>query len=259
MRTSGSIGAFAALAVLLLYTMPAQAQATRSWVSGVGDDVNPCSRTAPCKTFAGAISKTVGGGEISILDPGGFGTVTITKSISIVSEAGEAGLLASGIAGMTISAGPADVVYLQGLTFEGAGKGLSGIRIVSGAAVHIRKSLIRGFRGSPGLGIEIVPTTATQVMVSDSVISNNSGGILVKPTGAGTAQVFLDRVLLENNPGGGIRADGKSATIRLNQLVVTGNGTGLEVAGGGTIISFGNNAIAGNVTNGSPTETLQLK
>src|SRR5438477_3797204 len=47
------------------------AQATRTWVSGVGDDVNPCSRTAPCKTFAGAISKTAGGGEIDVLDPGG--------------------------------------------------------------------------------------------------------------------------------------------------------------------------------------------
>jgi hypothetical protein len=61
----------------------AQAQATRTWVSGVGDDANPCSRTAPCKTFAGAISKTAPCGEISVLDPGGFGAVTITKSITI--------------------------------------------------------------------------------------------------------------------------------------------------------------------------------
>ena len=104
-----------------------------------------------------------------------------------------------------------------------------------------------------------MPTTATHVVVSDSVISNNNGGILVKPTGAGRAQVFLDRVLVENNPGGGIRADSKAASIRLNQSAVTGNGTGLEMASGGTIMSFGNNAISGNVTDGRPSETHPLK
>ena len=61
----------------------AHAQATRTWVSGVGDDANPCSRTAPCKTFAGAISKTAAHGEISVLDPGPYGAVTITKSITL--------------------------------------------------------------------------------------------------------------------------------------------------------------------------------
>src|SRR3712207_2348146 len=73
-----------ALAVIaLVIPASASAQATRTWVSGVGDDANPCSRTAPCKTFAGAISKTANGGEINCLDPGGFGGVTITKSLTI--------------------------------------------------------------------------------------------------------------------------------------------------------------------------------
>src|SRR5579872_7335443 len=91
---------------------PASAQATRTWVSGVGDDANPCSRTAPCKTFAGAISKTAPGGEINVLDPGGFGAVTITKSITISSEGFEAGVLVSGTNGIVISAGASDVVVL---------------------------------------------------------------------------------------------------------------------------------------------------
>src|SRR5207244_2133274 len=81
---------------LALQVSPAHAQATRTWVSGTGDDANPCSRTAPCKTFAGAISKTVAGGEINVLDPGGFGAVTITKAITISSEGFEAGVLVSG-------------------------------------------------------------------------------------------------------------------------------------------------------------------
>src|SRR5580704_1447284 len=106
---------------------PAQAQATRTWVSGVGDDANPCSRTAPCKTFPGAISKTAAGGEINCLDPGGFGAVTITKAISIICESGEAGVLVSGTNGIVISAGVNDVVFLKGLDIEGIGTGLSGI------------------------------------------------------------------------------------------------------------------------------------
>src|SRR5215472_5495954 len=97
----------------------AQAQAPRTWVSGVGDDANPCSRTAPCKTFAGAISKTAPNGEIDVLDPGGFGAVTITKPIRIEADGVIAGVLVSGTNGIVISAGPTDVVELRGLTFNG--------------------------------------------------------------------------------------------------------------------------------------------
>src|SRR5712691_3114554 len=82
------------VAITLAFSALAQAQATRTWVSGVGDDANPCSRTAPCKTFAGAISKTAACGEISVLDPGGFGAVTITKSITIDGDGTLAGILA---------------------------------------------------------------------------------------------------------------------------------------------------------------------
>ena len=90
-----ALSIFAAAMMSVLVAAPAQAQATRTWVSGVGDDANPCSRTAPCKTFAGAISKTAANGEINVLDPGGFGAVTITKSITINGEGFEAGMLAS--------------------------------------------------------------------------------------------------------------------------------------------------------------------
>src|ERR1700753_680246 len=100
---------------------PAHAQATRTWVSGVGDDVNPCSRTAPCKTFAGAISKTAAGGEIDVLDPGGFGTVTITKAITIDGGGTLASILASGTNGINVNAGASDIVILRNLSINGAG------------------------------------------------------------------------------------------------------------------------------------------
>src|SRR4029077_2582777 len=110
-----TINALAIAIFTFAFASMAQAQATRTWVSGVGDDANPCSRTAPCKTFAGAISKTAAHGEINVLDPGGFGAVTITKSIRIISDHIEAGVLVSGTNGIVVNVGSTDSVLLDGL------------------------------------------------------------------------------------------------------------------------------------------------
>src|SRR5438105_8281513 len=123
------------LILAALTASPASAQATRTWVSGIGDDANPCSRTAPCKTFAGAISKTAPAGEINVLDPGGFGAVTITKSITISAEYVEAGVLVSGTNGIVVQAGTTDIVTLRGLDIEGLGTSLTGIKFNSGGAL----------------------------------------------------------------------------------------------------------------------------
>src|SRR5690242_21687894 len=101
----------AVFALGVAFAAVSNAQATRTWVSGVGDDANPCGRTAPCKTFAGAISKTAAAGEISVLDPGGFGAVTITKAITINGDGTLAGILAAGVNGIIVNAGANDVVY----------------------------------------------------------------------------------------------------------------------------------------------------
>src|SRR5664279_2386743 len=102
-RLSTVAGLFVALFSLCLFAAPAHAQATRTWVSGVGDDVNPCSRTAPCKTFAGAISKTATNGEINCIDPAGYGAVTITKSITIDCRNTQGSILSAGTNGIIIS------------------------------------------------------------------------------------------------------------------------------------------------------------
>src|SRR5688500_11953738 len=137
----------------------ANAQATRTWVSGVGDDVNPCSRTAPCKTYAGAISKTAKDGEISTLDPGGFGTITITKSITVNGGGqgqGYGSILAALVNGVIINiTDPADVrktVRLNWLDINGASSGLDGIRFLSGSALHVENCNIDGFTGD---GIDV--------------------------------------------------------------------------------------------------------
>ncbi len=122
--------------VPFLAAAPANAQATRTWVSGVGDDANPCSRTAPCKTFAGAISKTAAGGEINCLDSAGFGALTITKAMTVQCEGVIGGVLASGQNGIIVNAGANDAVMLKGLDFQGI-NALNGIRILAAKSVHV--------------------------------------------------------------------------------------------------------------------------
>jgi len=149
--------AVAALAPLFCGST-AQAQATRTWVSGVGNDADPCSRTAPCKTFAGAISKTAAGGEINALDPGGFGAVTITKSITIDGGGGQvASTLVAGTNGIVINAGATDTVTLRNIRINGVvgtpSPGLNGVRFLAGAALHIEHCTIFGFSQ---IGIDVM-------------------------------------------------------------------------------------------------------
>src|SRR3984957_12381204 len=142
----------------LLYAVPADSQASRTWVSGVGDDANPCSRTAPCKTFAGAISKTAPGGEIDALDPGGFGSVTITKSITLDGGFGQnASILATGGPnGINIVVGSANV-SIRNLSIQGAGTGGNGISLTGAGSVHIEHCIISNFTGD---GIHLSPNSA---------------------------------------------------------------------------------------------------
>jgi hypothetical protein len=246
------------LASSLLYAAPGHAQSMHTWVSGTGDDVNPCSRTSMCKTFVGAISKTAAGGEISVYDPGSYGSVTITKSISIVDVGAKASMLVAGTTGVTIKAGASDSVFLDGIVLEGGGLGTIGISIISAGSVHIRDCVIRGFQAEPGLAIDVAPTAMTQVFVSNCAIGKNSAGIRVKPADGGSARVFLEGVNLESNAGSAIRSEGQTATVRLNRSAITNNGTGLDLAGG-TIITFGTNAISGNAVDGQPSHSERLQ
>ena len=195
------LNAIAILAAIGLGSIaaPASAQATRTWVSGVGDDVNPCSRTAPCKTFAGAISKTAAGGEINCLDPGGFGAVTITKSMTISCPYTEGGALAGG----------------NGITVNPPS---NGVRFISQGSLHIEDTVIRRFNASNSFGISFKPTGAGRLFVNNVTIAENGsgglgGGVTVEPTGAGTAQVVMQNVRLLNN-----------ANVAFRAITIAGNG-----------------------------------
>ena len=184
MRTSN---AFIVLGVLTFGTIMMQAQVNRTWVSGVGNDANPCSRTAPCKTFAGAISKTAAGGEIDVLDSGDFGTVTITKAITIDGGTQIASVMASGTNGIVVQAGPNDVVILRNLRINGIGTGINGIRFLSGKDLNVENCYIFGFTTN-GIDVALNQATAVSAHVLNSVIKNVPG-VGIRATNAVTPDV----------------------------------------------------------------------
>lgn len=207
----------------------AQAQATRTWVSGVGDDANPCSRTAPCKTFAGAISKTAANGEINVLDSGGFGAVTITKAITIDGSGGSiAGILASSVNGVIVNAGVNDVVILRNLDINGVGAspGGSGIRFLAGKALFVESSTISRF---PNFGIEFIPSGVARLFVDRTLIRQAvAGGLLIKPGALGSALATIANSRFENSLYG-VRAEDRSAAIISNSVASGNTNSGFSV------------------------------
>lgn len=241
---------FCSAAALVACASPAFAQATRTWVSGVGDDANPCSRTAPCKTFAGAISKTATGGEINAIDPGGFGAVTITKSITIDGGGTFASILSANTNGIIIN-GPGIAVNLRNLSIDGANTTTgNGIRILQAGAVNIDRVALMNFAGTfpNGRGITIeTATSGVKINVSNSSIYNaNSHGIHSTPT-AGDVALAVDNVSIAR--GGASAIDLReltTASIYRSALTANRNGAGVTLELTTATATIGNSLLAGN-------------
>lgn len=230
----------------------AHAQATRTWVSGVGDDANPCSRTAPCKTFGGTISKTATGGEINIIDAGAYGTVTINKSLSIIGEGPTAGVLGSGTNGITVILSAGSKVYLEGLDIEGAGTGLNGIRMIGAGKLTINDCSIRNFTGA---AIDVAGSAGARVFVNNVTAVGNAYGVRVLGASGAANTAFIDGSLLDNNSSSALEVTGPSTVVLNNSTLSGSGGPDLSVLNNGNAISYGNNLIR----NGTPTQTLSLK
>jgi hypothetical protein len=183
-------------------TLGARAQATRTFVSGVGDDANPCSRTAPCKTWAGAISKTTVGGEIDALDPGGFGALTITHAITLDGGGGQvASVLTSGTPGITVAAGANDLVTLRNLRFQGivasGSAGTIGINVTTAGQVNVENCYVANFAQA---GINFAPSGKAVLNVTDSTIEGNQGGGIIVTGASGVgARATIDSTNVLNN------------------------------------------------------------
>jgi hypothetical protein len=292
---------FAVAAVSVFMTLSAFGQASRTWVSGVGSDANPCSRTAPCKTFAGAISKTASGGVISVLDPGGYGAVTITQPITIEGN----GTLASILAGSTnaitvnITSGTNRNVVLRHLLLDGQSEleggmpAANGIQFLDGDSLTVEECYIESFTKT-GISFEsksdarlavkntsilltdtaifVAPGSTATATISNSSLLQNTTGVHVQDntrlnishstvsenTGDG---IFADgltpsglTVLVENcevaNNSTGIHSNG-SATTRVANSAIVGNAKfGLNITASSQIVSYQNNRLTQNGTNG---------
>lgn len=286
---------FVLVILALAFPLLVSAQATRTWVSGVGDDANPCSRTAPCKTFAGAISKTATNGEINCLDPAGYGAVTVTKSITIDCEDTQGSILSAGTNGVIVNitsvTDTKKAFKLRGVTINGAGTGLNGIRILAANSVNVEDGVIDGVTQS---GISIETTSGNPKIVVDrmAIRSNTNNGINTSVSGGTVDLAISDSQFSKNATGLNLNANVKavvrnstlsnnttgatansadlnvyncivsgnttglsslgSANIRIYGNIITSNNTGIS-SGGGAILSSGNNQIDGNTVNGLPT------
>jgi hypothetical protein len=279
----------------------AHAQATRTWVSGVGDDLNPCSRTAPCKTFAGAISKTAVNGEINCLDPAGYGAVTITKSITIDCEDTQGSILASGVNGVVVNITSATdtkkAVKLRGISINGAGTGINGIRMLAANLLVVEEVVVDGFtqhgisvettsgnpkvvvdssafRSNTGNGINTFITAGNVTLIANNSrfsanatgfnLSNNTDAVLSNSfvTGNTTGVVAFNAEVSVSHSVIQSNTTGisslTSGLVRLSSSVVTLNNTGLS-ASGGSIVSYSSNMLNGNTADGSPTSTVLLQ
>jgi large repetitive protein len=260
------------------------APTSRTFVSAsTGSDSNTCTRAAPCLTFAAALKNTSAGGEIDVLDPGDFGPVTLTGSITID---GGGGLVAGagvvpGTSGITVNAGANDVINLRGLAFNGYGEtGASGVEFNSGSRLLIEHCMFQGFDTA---GIAFTPgtgsATTAQMVVDDSTIVGNAGGVLVKPTAGIAAAVTLVAVHIDQNSGDGLIADGTSgsgpiqvamddssaslnasngidvtsaqASVKVDAIraTIAANGlAGIQSQGGAASVTVGSSQIRGNAT-----------
>ncbi len=215
MRRIATLAIFLGFLTPLLASAPAHAQASRTWVSGVGDDANPCSRTAPCKTFAGAISKTAAGGEINCLDPGGFGAVTITKSITIDCHEIFGSVLVSGTNGINIAASGGNVV-LRNLNINGlVNNGLKGVSITTANNVWIEDCTIFGFVNQ---GIVDTRATGGSLTIVNTTTRNNSQAGIATATTGGTLKVVMDNVRSYNNQSGAALSTNTNAAIKRSEL-----------------------------------------
>jgi hypothetical protein len=235
---------------LTFVTTPASAQATRTWVSGVGDDANPCSRTAPCKTFAGAISKTAAGGEIDALDPGGFGAVTITKAITLDGGGGQvASILVAGTNGINVAAGAADVVIIRNIQINGVlqsvSAGLNGINFTSGRLLSVEHCTIFGFSQA---GINVSAGANATLNVLNSNITNAANGISLASSG-GAVVGEIDHTTIQKLSSNGITSSGGSVFVTVtNSNILNAAGIGINVGSAGAVLGVDSSSVSSNNT-----------
>jgi len=262
------------LAGVFACSLPAYAQFAETWVSHNGNDANVCNtETTPCRTLAGALSMTLVGGQINVLDAGDFGVVNIGQSVSIVNAISGTATMIPPVpqlsqiarggpnAEINITAGANGVVTLRGLTLNAVNSSI-GVLINNASQVNIENCLIMNQNAG---GIEVIPSTDGQsqtlassfnIEIQDSTITGNAGGIKIAPTTATPINVIIDKTRINNNTGGGLKADGTSGgpiTVSISDSTISlnaGNGVNAVGPSNNVIINLNNDVIASNADSG---------
>ncbi len=245
---------------LMLLAVPAHAQATRTWVSGVGSDANPCTRTAPCQTWSGAMAKTTAGGEIDALDPGGFGVLTITKSITLDGGGGQvASVLVSGANGINVAAGSTDVVVIRNVRLQGllgngsnpSAAGINGISFTNGARLILDHIDVNGFSNNC---VVMANTNDAMLSINNSTLENcGAGAILIAPSGA-TANAFVtNTVMTDSKFGLRVNDNGKAAVFNSSASDGVSNGFVAVSVSAAAEIDIADSIISNNPNSGVAT------
>jgi hypothetical protein len=269
MKYSNITRSLFAAALVVGFSTAAFGQATRTWVSGTGSDANPCSRTAPCQTFSGALIKTATHGEISALDPGGFGTININKGITLNGTGTLASILAAGTTGVIVNAPTTDTVIVRDISINGANTGTNGVRYLAGKAVTLDHVWIHGFNGATGRGVDMNLTNNGSLRVIDSRIQNVlEDGVRVNTTvGLAEAAIIRSHIMdcggdgievlanarvgvfgsqIFHSTANGVNATGLGSATNLDDVFISNNATGIRNAASSTRVS--DSIIANNST-----------
>jgi len=271
-------------ATIVFAATQAYAQATRTWVSGTGNDADPCSRTAPCKTFSGAQTKTATGGEINCLDPGGYGAVSITKSLTIDCTGTLGGSLASATTGISVNDGAGATpgtanVVLRGIDINGTGTilGTNGIRFIRGASLTVEQVRIQNF-STAGINIDPAAGNARVIVIDSTILGSTAAserGVRILPSGSATANVSLQNVVISghfrgidlvgtsttgtiavtmtggqvfgnSDTGINVDTDASAANAVLQEVAIVNNGNGFVTNGAGAQGRIGSSNVTGN-------------
>jgi hypothetical protein len=230
MKISLLLALFVTTLVELLPAAPAQAAAARTFVSAAGSDSNNCTNVAtPCRHLATAYAATTANGEIYVLDPANYGSLTITGAVSIEGHGWASIAPAANSAAITINANPGDKINIIGVVLDGTALiGTTGIQFSSGGALYVRDSVIRNFTGN---GIAYVPNGSNQLSISNTLISDNGNdGIDINATGAGTTNGVLDHVEIANSGAAGLIVDTASQTVNItvsDSVITNSTGSGI--------------------------------
>jgi hypothetical protein len=254
-----AFGFFALVGLFFAFSAVADAQATRTWVASYGLDTSPCSRTAPCKSFAAALAITAIGGEINCIDPNSeVGVIQIDKSITIDCEDTQGttkALTANGInINITDPADTAKNVRLRGFTINGVGTGTNGIRIQSANRLTLEEVVIDGFT-LHGISVETTAGAFNLVVKKTTIRNNGSNGINTALSGAAT--IFVSDSLFSANS---IGFNQNSATAGIIQnSTFTGNTTGIQANSSTSILAVKGCTIAHNGTAVSATASATIR